>query len=253
MQQIYDTMSKELLQIIQKEYYMKRIISALLVLVMLLAVIPFASVSAATVPTYSADAYNALVKAMLEYGEGKSSYTTEPEYPGIYIGEKIDLSSYSVTEEQASALMQDVLDNEPMLFYMDYQYFTWPSRTPGLVDAIEPIYVMTDTEAVSATKYVNEEIEAILATLPEGLDEYETALYFYEYLALNFDYDHDYEIYDIYNMLQNGIGVCQGYSLLYDELLTRSGIANSAAVSMDLVHMWNEINVGGKWYTQEHE
>ncbi len=227
---------------------MKRIISVLLVAVMLCAVIPFSNVFAATPNTYSKDVYNYVLENLLEYAEGNIVPTTDPELPGKLVGQEIDISSYSLSEDQAVELMQDIADNEPMLFYMDTQYYIWQMYEGAPVIAIQPLYLMDETDVVAATKYVNEQVEKINSTLPKNLDDFETALYFYEYIALNFDYDHDYEIYDIYEMFKNGIGVCQAYTLLYDELLTRNGIDNRAAVSKKLVHMWNEIKLDGSWY-----
>ncbi len=229
---------------------MKKLISTLLVLVMLCTVIPFASVFAETPNGYTEEAYNTLLNAMLEYATGDivpEIDNTDEMLEGKFIGQLIDVSEYNLSDDAASEVMQDIMDNEPMLFYMDTIYFIWQDNF-GDIAAIQPVYTISNTEVKAATEFVNEKVEAINSTLPKDLDDYEKALYFYEYIALNFDYDYDYEIYDIYNMFKNGIGVCQAYTLLYDELLTRNGIKNRAAVSRELVHMWNEIKLGDQWY-----
>ncbi len=208
---------------------MKRIIAILLVLFMLCAVIPVSTVFAATSNSYSSNAYNTVVAGLKSYSE------------------TVDISSYSLTQNQVSELMQDILYNEPMLFYLQLSYYVWPGSN-NTISKIQPIYTMTKSEANTATSYVNGEIEKIIATVPDNLDDYEKALYLYEYIVLSFDYDHSLKIYDLYNFLKNGVGVCQAYSLLYDELLYRCGIDSRAVTSDTLVHMWNEIKLNGKWY-----
>ncbi len=208
---------------------MKRIISVLLALFMLCAVIPFSSVFAATANSYSENAYNTVVAGLKSFSE------------------TVDISSYSLTQNQVGELMQDILYNEPMLFYLELSYYVWPGSN-NTISKIQPIYTMTKSQVDTATSYVNGEIEKIIATVPENLDDYEKALYLYEYVVLSFDYDDSLKIYDINNLFKNGVGVCQAYSLLYDELLYRCGIDSRAVTSDTLVHMWNEVKLNGKWY-----
>ena len=207
---------------------MKRIFSMLLIATMLLTAFPFCAGAAG-----SADldgCYDALFAGLLEC----SDY--------------IDIGDYKVSEAELYEVFEKLSKNEPMLFHISggYSYYMW-SDGPY---AVLPEYVMSKSEYESARELVNGELEEILSLIPEGLDDVEKALFLHDYLCVNFEYDLDYSIYDIYNMLLEGTAVCMGYALLYDELLSRIGIDSAAVISPadSINHMWNEIELDGVWY-----
>ncbi len=212
----------------RREFMKKRILSFVLVLAVLASLMSFsASVSAASPLPYSQEMYDYIV-------ENLSNDVLE-----------IDVSDYDLTEEQASVLAQDLHDREPQFFYLQsgFSYSYWG----GYVYSLYFGYDITDkAEREAAIKFVNDELDAIVETLPTGLDDLEKALYLHDYLCVNFQYDTDYEIYDVYNMFKYKKGVCQAYTGIYDLLLERVGIKNSTASSSD--HIWNIVYLDGEWY-----
>ncbi len=158
---------------------------------------------------------------------------------------EIDVSEYNITVSQAATLAQDLHDRAPQFFYLEngFSYSYWGNYVYSLYFE----YAITDkTERDAAIKFVNDKLDAIVETLPSGLDDFEKALYFHDYLCVNFQYDTDYAIYDVYNMFKYGKGVCQAYTGIYDLLLERVGIKNSTASTSD--HIWNLVYLEGDWY-----
>ncbi len=158
----------------------------------------------------------------------------------------IDISAYNLTASDVKKLFSDVKYNEPMLFNVGLSYMYYFDGPKIL--AIEPEYIMSKSEYDTAVSYVELQLKAIVDTLPSGLDDYEKALYFHDYLCLNFCYDTTYVNRDIFTFLRDKTGVCSSYTLLYDELLSRVEIESSAVSSISLEHVWNEIKLDGKWY-----
>lgn len=202
---------------------MKKIITLVLCLCLLITALPL-SVSA---DENFDGAYDAIVKGVLAFEE------------------RIYIDQYNISTADFSELFNVIVANEPLLFNMKMCYY---GSSGTKVAYMRPEYAMTQEEYNEAMVFVNAEVEAILATIPEGLDDYETALYLHDYIALNFCYDLTYTIRTIYDFLKEKTGVCAAYTFLYDELLTRIGIENYAVRCQSLNHVWNEIKINGNWY-----
>ncbi|MCQ2430675.1 MAG: hypothetical protein MJ192_10135 [Clostridia bacterium] len=91
-------------------------------------------------------------------------------------------------------------------------------------------------------------IDEIAALAPSGASPLETALFFHDYLVEHFEYDTSYENYEMYAMLTTGRGVCQAYTHLYIELLTRCGIPASYCECGEINHIWTVIALDGRTY-----
>ncbi|MBO5870037.1 MAG: hypothetical protein J6Q89_04740 [Clostridia bacterium] len=211
---------------------MKRIISFLIIIFLLLPLNTF-FVSATPVSDGETEktAYQTLLEGMLN----------EEEYIYVY--------SYGLGKEELRVLMELIFKNEPMLFHCagSYRY----SYRVDTVTAILPNYDISGEDLAEAREFIEREIEYILSTIPNGLDDCETMLYLHDYLALNYHYDKEESdglSYTIYDMFVQGEGVCMAYALLFDELLTRLGIETRAITSEAIDHMWNEVLVDDNWY-----
>lgn len=204
---------------------MKRTVSFILSMFLLLAVFPVTAFAA----------------------ESKSLTAYEAIYNGlINADESISISQYSLTSNELSDIVDDIHQNEPMLFYFagGYRYY----MLSQYVYSIIPNYSYDANAITEATAFVESEINAILATVPNGLSDLQKALYLHDYICTHFEYDLDYQNYDIHVMLRDKKGVCQAYSLLYDALLERVGIDSRPVISNSLNHRWNEILIDGNWY-----
>ncbi len=205
---------------------MKRTVSMLIVLVILVTLIPIS-----TFAEGGETAYDVIVAGMLS------------------LESEVNIKSFNLTEDELGTMMQHIYENEPLLFYWD-GYYSWSYSYSGKVTTVYFEYPYSNEEILSQKQFVEQKLAAIIASIPEGLDEYETAVYLHDYICVNFKYDTDYEIRDIYTMLKNGEAVCMGYAYLYGELLKRIGIESRTVISpqTSLNHMWNEILLDDVWY-----
>ena len=140
--------------------------------------------------------------------------------------------------------------NAPDLFYVDYSY-GYSYATVGsnvYLYSIYPEYTMSGTTLERARAEYESMIENISGQAAHLESDLEKALFYHDYIVANYQYDTTYTIYDTYNMLTQGKGVCQAYTLLYTELLNRSGIENVAILSDGLNHAWNALEIDGAWY-----
>ncbi len=154
---------------------------------------------------------------------------------------------YLVKIEDLYSLMRASVYTAPDLFYVG-NYYRYSYYSNGYVASVRPEYTMTGSELQKAKAQYEQNIEHITSQAWDLDTDLEKALFYHEYIVANFEYDSDYSIYDAYNMLAQRKGVCQAYTLLYSELLSREGIDNVAILSKGLNHVWNALEIEGSWY-----
>ena len=159
----------------------------------------------------------------------------------------IDVSAYQIPKEQITALYTDVMNSHPDLFFVQ-SGISYTYSSAGYIVSIKPKYWLTGEELVAARAQCEQALDEICAGVDPTWSDFEIALYLHDYLCLYFSYDTDYEIYDMYQFLTKGEGVCQAYTLTYMELLSRYGISSDVAVSEGMNHIWNVITLGGNPY-----
>jgi len=163
--------------------------------------------------------------------------------------EEIELTEYKISVDDFVVMMQDLNDSEPSLFYLDrgFSYSKWSDNT---VAYCYPRYTMQGDVLQEAIDFYESEIDRILeesgALMVE--DDLIQALLLNDYIASHYQYDLSYSIYNAYDMLKYGKAVCQGYTLLYDALLTECGIENGYARSTAMNHIWNLVKIGEHYY-----
>ena len=129
------------------------------------------------------------------------------------------------------------------------KYTTTSAPTGRVVASIKPAYTMTDAEYAQAKLFYDGEIEKIIALVPQGLGEYETALLLHDYICATYKYSEPGEyVYDVYSILSGGAGVCEAYTKLYIALLAECGIKSYPVTSEEINHAWNEVRLDGIWY-----
>lgn len=158
---------------------------------------------------------------------------------------EIDLSDYKILKEQITALYTDVMNHHPDLFFVEAG-ISYTYTSAGYVVSLRPRYLLSGEDLAAARVLCEQALDEICAGVDPTWSDFEIALYLHDYLCLYFSYDTDYEIYDMYQFLTKGEGVCQAYTLTYMELLSRYGIASDVAVSQQMNHIWNVITLGGR-------
>ena len=162
--------------------------------------------------------------------------------------EGISLFDFKITLSDLRTIIQDLHNSESSLYMLENNYRY--STLNGYIYIYYPVYKMGEEESAAADAFVEEEIQKILndsgALLIE--DDYLQALLLNDYIVSHYEYDTTYSNYNIYSMLKDKKGVCQAYTLLYDELLTRCGIEVTYAQSDAMNHIWNLVKIGDHYY-----
>ena len=131
-------------------------------------------------------------------------------------------------------------------------------RSGTYVSGMTLTYIVDDADYDAEYARTAAAVDAIAETVDPSWSDVEKALYLHEYLAIHFDYDHDYDSYaddfeteschSPYGLFLRGKGVCEAYTSLYGILLRKVGIESLPVLSLTLGHTWNLVNIGDSWY-----
>ena len=162
--------------------------------------------------------------------------------------ESVNLYEYRITVSDLKNIVQDIRFSEPDVFHLENSYRY--SRLGDYVYDYIPTYTMDQDDYAKACELVENEVEKILknSNAQRIEDDYLQALLLNDYITVHYEYDTTYTNYDMYSMIRDKRGVCQAYTLLYDELLTRCGIEVTYAQSDAMNHIWNLVKIGQHYY-----
>lgn len=165
------------------------------------------------------------------------------------VEDKCDVSAYGIKTDQAGGLFAEIVNSTPEFFYLSSGIKFSYNKTTEIVSEITFEYTMTKSEITQARKFFSEQIETIISKIPSDITkEADIALWLHDYICLNFAYDADLKVSDVYNFLKGGKGICQAYVLLYMELMTRMGISCGFVTSTQMKHIWNVVKIDDQWY-----
>lgn len=165
----------------------------------------------------------------------------------LNMNQSIDISECGLNTDELSLILNRILKRNPHLFYVSGS-FGFSKDASGYVLTIIPNYTMDKAQRAEADEFIYKEIEKILFYMPRGLDDFGKALYFHDYICTHFEYDDSLKSGNIYSMLKNNKGTCQGYAYLYSSLLSAVGVENDFAYSDKIMHIWNLVKLDGEWY-----
>lgn len=183
-------------------------------------------------------------------------------YEGMLAAEPdIDLRKYELTVEEFRTLLSDIINSSPELFYVG-------KRFSYQVSADEPKYIMSyipsyQFAGADVSEIQIQEMKAtfldisdkILSGVNPEWSDMEKALYIHDYLASRYEYDTrdpqsdtDPCRYDAYSLIVEGRAVCEGYALAYMHFMKQLGIPCRTVPSDAMSHMWNQVQLAGRWY-----
>ncbi|HBN57014.1 MAG TPA: hypothetical protein DD414_09590 [Lachnospiraceae bacterium] len=162
--------------------------------------------------------------------------------------ESIDIQAYAVDRSELSSLYSSVLNFNPDLFYV-VSACGYSRNMEGTILQIRPIYDDNYTEEdIKAYQAAVEAAYKEALPVPGGMTDLQKAMALHDYLAQHMSYDFTYSRYNSYNALVERSAVCQGYTLAYAELLKKAGIPFDFCASTAMNHIWNYVQIDGKWY-----
>ena len=174
---------------------------------------------------------------------------------------EVNISRFGLKEEDVMELFSMLFYSEAELFFLSgsYSYTRYTNS-----DVVQSVIAMVENgvdpsatgeeiqqfrqDTLSKLDEFHEITDAIIAEVNPAFSDWEKVAFIHDYVALHYGYDYDYGIYNAYDMVTKGTGVCQAYSLLTRYLLRKLGIACECVSCEGLNHEWNIVKLGGSWY-----
>ncbi len=229
---------------------MKKILSILLCVVLLLGVIPMSvfateeKQSGKEFEMFSDKPYESCgsVNTLRQYAN--LSDLRQTLFNGFYnCQEYIYLSSFNIPDSQRTALFEFIWDEMGECFHVGSLGYA-----SGMLKVFDYTYSASEYQQMYAQLVAAKDEFLVGIKGNNTLNDADKALLIHDKLALMCEYDYSYTNYDCYGALVNGSTVCQGYAEAYDYLLEEVGIESYLCESDTLVHAWNIIYIGGRPY-----
>ncbi len=159
----------------------------------------------------------------------------------------IDISAYGMTVDEMIAAIQRVLNSYGELFFVGREYHY--SVSGDIAGSVALQYIYTG-EAYKAAKAEYDYLMAeLIARIPEGLSPLATALAANDIICTEFEYSpKDSYVYNVYDMMRGGHGVCQAYTMLYSSMMRHFGIECEYVTSEMKNHIWNKVKINGEFF-----
>lgn len=160
--------------------------------------------------------------------------------------EQIDVSMCNISPEEVLSTFKEMFNTNPVLADLDGTIDC--TYVNGIAESITVAYISNTVSANDSRKAVDSAIDTIAEEADRKSTSVEKAKYVHDYLIQNSMYDYTYSSYTIYDLLVNGKGTCNSYSLTYKAVMDKLGIDCVVVIQDDRAHAWNQINIDGKWY-----
>lgn len=156
-------------------------------------------------------------------------------------------------------MITDVMDlvqrKAPDIFWIDGYTITSSGKKTEVI--FEPIDGHTPAELQAMSEELSNAAEEIIASMPEGLMDYDRVLYVHDAIVRSTAYDQtgvDAGRNGIwgtaYGCLVNGRAICQGYSEAFVYMMNMLGIESGMCSGRAGTesHAWNYVRIGGDYY-----
>ncbi len=160
-----------------------------------------------------------------------------------------------LSDEYTRSLVVSLLNDYPAFFYLDHISMSYTSyKNPdgtlkSCVYEFKPAYTLSSQEKILEAKADwNQRLASILSIVTPEMNDLEAALVLHDYLCTHFSYDTTLTISNSYQFLKEGTGICEAYAGTYSALLSSLNIPNLFAISVQMNHIWNVVQIDGEWY-----
>lgn len=176
----------------------------------------------------------------------------------------VDVSAYNLnyaTEyDNLKSMMGEVVSETPYLFYTGTRFSVSRNTstnqivkiTLGYADAYKKSDGTIRKAKIKKTRtQLDSAINQALLNVEPSMSQVEKAMVLHDYLVRTTAYTSDSN--NAFRLTEVGVFLkhkanCEGYSRAYAILMQKVGIPVKFVSSDKMVHMWNEIKIGKKWY-----
>lgn len=249
---------------------LKKILSALIIC----AIISPAAVSADNI-TDAQEAYGEFEQYDFSLFSENSGIDKAVEYVLEQIAENqpdvIDISQFNIPYTQESfdelhiKIQNSMRFEHPELFYLSYYFNIESDDSYSFFASVvmnEPVdvidsegnivqempYIMDKDEIKRRQALIEAETKNILYFVDEDMTPLQKVLTVHDYITANYTYDLSLESTTLDTMVMQKIGVCQGYAYLFYHVMQKLGIPCINVPSDTCGHIWNKVQLDGKWY-----
>ena len=176
----------------------------------------------------------------------------------------VDVSAYNLnyaTEyDNLKSMMGEVVSETPYLFYTGTRFSVSRNTstnqivkiTLGYADAYKKSDGTIRKAKIKKTRtQLDSAINQALLNVEPSMSQVEKAMVLHDYLVRTTAYTSDssnaFRLTEVGAFLKHKAN-CEGYSRAYAILMQKVGIPVKFVSSDKMVHMWNEIKIGKKWY-----
>lgn len=184
---------------------------------------------------------------------GINKITDRKNSDGFYDIQPIVLRGCRLKSEEIKKVIYAFQNDNPEIFWLANRYYV---TYRGMDTIIKISAVMKKGEYEESLKKLNDQVDKILKSVPEGLSEYERELFVHDYIIENCKYDKSkdlqrpWERYTCLGCLVRKEAVCEGYSKATQLLLMRLGVECRTITGSrgQEQHMWNMVKIDNDWY-----
>lgn len=204
--------------------------------------------------------YQDVIEEADEYGVSPCSDLEFDEYiveSAMNLKKEIEVSRYGMSySEFYDAYMDTVMKNPQTLLRT-----IWSSSSiEGIVQYVTPMYLVESAEEAEAARTImNTAVQEYVALANKYDTDLEKLLVIHDKMVADCDYDVRVldnstkeqapdTVYHALGVLRDKFAVCQGYSQALYMIAKELGIELDFCVSDEKNHIWNYVNLDGKWY-----
>lgn len=165
----------------------------------------------------------------------------------------INLKKYNVKLDDVNNYLDFLYQQYPEFYYL-HGINGGSQTTDGKVITLNIAYDRSLEQMLEERKFMEEETDKVINKIDDGWTQTQKALYVHDWLVVNYMYDYRLfeglgsENHDILGFLRDKIGVCQSYAYTYMYILHRLGMNAYYVISDTDCHAWNVVEIDGKWY-----
>ena len=172
----------------------------------------------------------------------------------VYNTLKITLQGQVLSEAELRVVISAYFCDHPQVYWIDnnFEYAVGSTKT-----VLQLFSFMSGREIELSAEKLSKKANEVISKAGRGLDEYERELFIHDRVVEACDYaedvksiQDDYKAFTAYGALVEGKAVCEGYSRLFQMLLSAVGIESYGVLGVGSyeLHMWNCVEIYGDWY-----
>jgi hypothetical protein len=156
--------------------------------------------------------------------------------------EKIDISKFKCSYDVIGEVIFLVALDSPLYSscLVRYKTISW------LGSYVQ--YIIPDYANMNIINCIDIITNEIVANINSNMSDLDKVIWINDYICSNYEYDVSLTKSGIYGMLETKKGTCRAYTQLFKLLADKAELNASIAISYNMRHAWNLVQVDGLWY-----